>query len=313
MKTRAVALLLAVVFAVVLAACRAGAGDHSPGTSASPTPEEDPAVVEARQSFPRFADLQTKVLSSTCSPNPGVCHNSSNYPSLQSAGNTLAAIGAPCNTEIPNPLAGWDGCELPGDVLVAGTSGDAFRSTIAWIEQQAPGSWSVHLVDPAGATLHAPVSFENADGSVVYDPPVLAATEYDTAFSVTVDLADASRDALVTVNTDEAGRREFADSILATVVGGDPNRNGVFGAANAASSGAIVFPGSLSRSYLWRRITGTVAGSRMPLANGPLTLPDYVGIACWIEGLSDAEASPDDPIDYDHCPFAAAPTDYTAP
>jgi hypothetical protein len=53
--------------------------------------------------------------------------------------------------------------------------------------------------------------------------------------------------------------------------------------------------------------------ARMPLANAPLTFPAYIGIACWIEGLtgSSAGATPEDAIDYDACEFARNPVDYS--
>ena len=74
--------------------------------------------------------------------------------------------------------------------------------------------------------------------------------------------------------------------------------------------GAIVFPGSLDRSYLWGKITGTVPGSRMPLANGPVTNHQYIALACWIEGLSTTEENrATDFINYSECSFAEDPED----
>jgi hypothetical protein len=103
-------------------------------------------------------------------------------------------------------------------------------------------------------------------------------------------------------------------AVLATLVGGDPNADGVWGAdeLTPGERGALVVPGALDRSYLWGRITGTVPGFRMPLANTPITNPGYVAIACWIEGLSasSAERDPEDLIDYDSCQYANAPVDY---
>ena len=76
--------------------------------------------------------------------------------------------------------------------------------------------------------------------------------------------------------------------------------------------GVVTFPGSLDDSYMWQRITGQVPGSRMPLANAPLTEPAYVAIACWIEGLKPGVTpSPDDPIDYTDCQFGQNPVDWT--
>ena len=115
------------------------------------------------------------------------------------------------------------------------------------------------------------------------------------------------------VNPDDEFVADFVDAVLATLVGGDPNGNGTWGADETSlPSAALVYPGDLSRSYLWRRITGVPPGSRMPLANTPITNPGYVAIACWIEGLSpDAgDRDAEDLIDYDNCSYAAAPVDY---
>ena len=61
----------------------------------------------------------------------------------------------------------------------------------------------------------------------------------------------------------------------------------------------------------WGRITGTVPGSRMPLANGPITNPQYIALACWIEGLADqSDPQATDAIEYTSCDFAANPVDY---
>jgi hypothetical protein len=65
-----------------------------------------------------------------------------------------------------------------------------------------------------------------------------------------------------------------------------------------------IVPGRPDRSYLVGRITGTVPGTRMPLANAPLSKPEYDAILCWIAGLTSREATADDPIDYDRCPWS---------
>ena len=74
---------------------------------------------------------------------------------------------------------------------------------------------------------------------------------------------------------------ETSASNFASVIGGDPNRNGVFGAIDAPipPPATMVAPGSLATSYLWGRLTGTVPGFRMPLANGPVRNPQYIALA----------------------------------
>lgn len=287
-----------------LAAIAAGCGGKKSDASGTPTPNpnEPAAVQEARTKFPRFLDLQVGVLSSTCSPNPGVCHNSNNYPNLETAGNTLAFVGAPCNAEIPDPLQGWDNCERAADRMTVG----GYSSEIAWMRRIGPGTWSLGLKTPAAGGLNGRPSIRDKDGNLILDPPadwgvMVVTTAGGTAASLSVGGDDFIHD--------------FVDSVLKTVIGGDPNRNGVYGAEDtviAAKSGAVFYPGSPDRSYMWGRITETVPGTRMPLANAPLTEPAYVAIACWIEGLKGGGADrAEDPIDYTNCQFALAPVDYT--
>jgi hypothetical protein len=142
----------------------------------------------------------------------------------------------------------------------------------------------------------------SADGHVVLNPP--------PDWRVEIALVSGSAEADVTVAPEQPFLIEFIDSAIATIVGGDPNRNGVFGAdlGEARREGRLVYPGKIEQSYIWGRITATVPGSRMPLANDPLTNAAYAAIACWIEGLSEgATPKAGDPIDYDSCAYAKAP------
>lgn len=299
------ALLAMVLLGAVSVAAGCGEKDEGGEEGPTPTPTVDPSepvsVQEARVQFPRFLDLQTNVLSSTCSPNPGVCHNSSNYPNLESAGNTLSYVNAPCNVEIPDPLQGWDSCERKADVLRATT----FTSPISYLIHVGPGTWRIGFRTPAPVTATRRLQVYDAAGAVVLEPP--------QEWGVGIALVTGSNEAAVTVSG-EGGDfiRDYVDSILETVIGGDPNRNGIWGADDpSVEQGALFFPGDPSRSYLWGRITETVPGSRMPLANAPITNPAYVAIACWIEGLqADGNNAAEDPIDYDACQFANAPIDY---
>ena len=309
MKTNArLQLLLVMVSLGVLAAACSGGKDESgdDGDSGFVTPTPDPNahawVQEAQVTYPRLLDLQQKVFSNTCSPNPNVCHNSSNYPQLRTAGATVAAINSPCNVEIPDRTQGWDNCERPGDVLYAGSS---FVTRVAWIDRIGPQTWRVGMEQPPEVTASVVPRIVAPDGETILN------TE-PAGWDVTIALVENTAHAMVTVNEQDEFLAEFLDAVLATVIGGDPNENGVWGADDLqGQEGAIVYPGDLSRSYLWGRITGTVPGSRMPLANTPITNAGYVAIACWIEGLSpEGEHDPDDLIDYDTCTYADAPVDY---
>lgn len=275
---------------IVTAAC----GDAGKGAATAPDHSGDaPSVAEARVAFPRFLELQSGVISSTCSPNPGVCHNSSNYPDMSTAGGTLANVGGPCNMEIPDPLQGWDGCERPADRLKAG----GLDVRLAYLVNEGPGTWALGLESAAQTTQTVTPVIASSDGID------MIGAEWELQVSLTAGSEEA------VLRVPGADDVELMDGILASVTGGDPNRNGTWGADGTGTHGGVVVRGSLEASYLWGRITGTVPGSRMPLANAPLTDVEYVAMACWIETL-DANPSAEDPIDYDACEFAKNPVSY---
>ncbi len=279
-------------------ACSGGAGDG--GGSPTPDPNEPASVREARANFPRFLDLQKNVLSSTCSPNPNVCHNSSNYPNLETAGNTLAYVEAPCNVELPDRTQGWDACERRADIVKAG----AFVTQIAYVETVGPKTWKLGLRDAPSSTASEQPRFEDAEGNVVFNPP--------EEWGVSIALVTGTAEAVVTLGADDEFVPPLVAPVMKSLIGGNPNGNEFWGAEEAGlEAGALIYPGSPERSYLWGRITATVPGSRMPLANAPLTNAAYVAIACWIEGLAgDESPSATDRIDYDDCAFAESPIDY---
>jgi len=284
---------------ILAAGCGGGGGAASP----TPNPNEPQMVKDARANYPTFLDLQVGVISSTCSPNPGVCHNSNNYPNMLEAGDTIANVGSHCNVEIPDPTQGWDGCERPADELVLG----GFISKVAFLNRLGEGTWSIGWKDPAPIGGQVGVTFRDANGAPKFNPGGLASVMVSTTAGMT--------SGSLTVGGDDFIRR-YVDGILYTIIPGDPNRNGVWGAETTSGGGLVFAPGNLQKSYLWRRITGTVNGTRMPLANAPLTDPAYVAIACWIEGLPDpavSQAQPSDPINYDSCQFARNPVSYAIP
>ena len=105
----------------------------------------------------------------------------------------------------------------------------------------------------------------------------------------------------------------IADAALLTAVPGDPNRNGTFGADDLSLAPArTIVRGDRESSYLWRRLLGTVPGSRMPLANGELTNVQLIALGCWIETIG-TDADPLAPIDYASCSFYESPPLLTTP
>lgn len=295
---------LALGASLMLAAC----GPKNDGGEPTPTPVDlncdelsDPLSQQACNDYPRVIDLQQGLMTETCSPNPGVCHQTNNYPDMHSAGNFLSVVDAPCNVEIPDPTQGWDNCELPADVM---QTSSGFTSDVAWIENVGTGTYDVSFAV-------APTVTQTEDISMITDATGQTVLLGIPEFMLTVDLVAGVNEATIHIGAQDFFF-DYVDSILATVIGGDSNRNGTYGADAGLDYAALVVPGDLDNSYLWGRITGTVPGSRMPLANGPVTNPQYIALACWIEGLTSVSEAPQptDYIDYQACNFAADPIDY---
>jgi hypothetical protein len=174
---------------------------------------------------------------------------------------------------------------------------------LGWIERRGAGEWSFGLREPAEADEELPLILESAEDEPVLVPP--------RDWEVIVSLAAGSNEASVRVLAPDPYVVAFVDGVLAAARAGDPNRNGVYGADDPNAAGALIVPGSPAKSYLFGRITGSVPGTRMPLANQPLSNAEYAAIACFIEGLDpDGDASALDEIDYDRCLFAKSPIEY---
>jgi hypothetical protein len=260
----------------------------------------------AKSKFPRVIDLHQKIVARSCAPNTGVCHNTNNYPELATPASFLASINAWCNLGSPDPSQGFDLCERAGDVLISGS----FRAEVARTERQPDGSWKVTLRDPAPRDDDvAPVRFESSLDDIVFQP--------SPEWGVTIAMIEGDPEVLLTIAIEEPFFTEpYIDEAMSGLVQGDGNGNGVFGAdevddgvTEARASATVIAPGSLVRSYLWGRVTGTVPGSRMPLANEALSDDEYLALACFIEGLPKDGALPatDAAIDYDACAFAKEP------
>jgi len=99
------------------------------------------------------------------------------------------------------------------------------------------------------------------------------------------------------------------------IVMGDANRNGTFGAQMGAPV-SMLEPGDPLSSYLIGRMRGVihaearpVPGSRMPLANPPLTVDEMLALFCLVEGFPEGGdgALLSGPIDYNRCSFSTNP------
>lgn len=258
---------------------------------------DHPSVAEARASFPTALELHTKVIARSCSPNNGVCHNTKEFPDLHTAGNFVTAVAKPCNLDVEEPTQIFDGCEPDADELVIDYPGDDQRTQIAWLgpdeydEETGYSYRRLVLADPAEQSTPA--------GNGTVKRRGLDWLKLDAV----VETNEGSKEARL-VNTYMLPYQVYLQ--LDQVQGGDPNGNGVFG---ASQGWAEVVPGHPERSYLVGRITGTVPGSRMPLANQALSDPEYVAIFCWIETIG-SHPKAEDRIDYDGCRFARDPVSY---
>ena len=274
-----------VLLALFLVACEAAPASDAPAPLAL-----------ARARFPSFLDLHQGVIARSCSPNPGVCHNSGNVPDLSTPRNVLAILGAPCNTEIPDPRQGWNACERAADHLIAGE----LQRELAWSERLERGVWHLGLRVPATLTGTSTVRFIHADGTSALD---LSAGPDRASAWLELKLEAGSLTATVSVESValRADYRARYDGALAALIPGDPSRDGSYGAESDLHA-ALIVPADLERSYLWRRVTGTAPGSRMPLANLALSAPEYAALACWIYGLDrPLSQAPASAIDYTRC------------
>lgn len=284
--------LLAGVFALTGLAAACGNDGRTPYD-----PANDPEVTkEARAKFPTVMALHEQVIARSCTPNGGVCHNMKEYPDLHTPGNFVTIAGKPCNEDkAADPSQYYDGCEPSADEMeipsigfrtrVASISGDLYDGLDAVYRE-------VTLEKEAPSSQYAVAARFLRNGAVIAEVPA------------NLTLTEGSR----TARLEQIYNLDYQTYLaLGGVTGGDPNGNGVFGADDAWHE---ITPGHPEKSYLIGRITGTVKGSRMPLANQPLSEPEYVALFCWIEGTS-SHPSPDDRIDYDGCRFAKNPVDYT--
>lgn len=264
----------------------------------------DEYVEQAKQDFPTYLDLHEKVITRTCSPNGGVCHNEKEYPDLHTPQTMLSMLDAPCNLAETEPLNLFDGCESAGDQLLFTTgSNTTYTSEVAYIEFGTDAMGAVinavvYLRDPIPNAMLVPGQFESIAFQRQTEGGMLTVGAIDNAVSYAPGMTALQVNGYA---EQPAGVKTLLESDVRI---GDPNRNGTFGASDDPYR--LLLPGDPWNSYLLQRLQGNVPGSPMPLANQPLSSPEIIAIACWIEGATDEEAaSPYASIDYDGCEYAA--------
>lgn len=288
---------------------------------------DDEVVLLAQQRFPTGLDLHKKVIWRTCTPNGGVCHNTKEYPDLHTPANFAAAFSAPCNVQPGDFGAVFDGCEQPGDrIRFDGWGFSDEDIELGFIEYlpgesedygdgepppDAPGL-HVTLATPmtgenrsAYGTMSFVRSFVNEDGEVQES----AYASFRTAWWL---IGDGTH---VFGRVQEYQIEDVQELVGTGIVMGDANRNGVFG-SHEGPPVSMLEPGDPVGSYLIARMRGemhgqAVPGSRMPLANPPLTVDEMLALFCLVEGFpADGDtAMLSGPIDYNRCSFADDPAD----
>ncbi len=290
----------------------AGSGVEGSGEGGSTGVPDDPEgppvdayIEEARTEFPTYLDLHEKVVTRTCSPNGGVCHNEKEYPDLHTPETMLSQLDVPCNLAETDPLNLFNGCESRGDTLRFTTGNNTnFSSSIGYVALN---------TDELGAVLNAVIYVKDPIPNAMLGPGVFESivVERETANGMLtvgqIDMAASYAPGMMALQIN--GYAELpseAKTLLETdLKPGDPNRDGVFGFDEDPFR--LLLPGDPWKSYLLQRLQGNVPGSPMPLANQQLSAPEIIAMACWIEGAADPGGDlPSTNIDYDNCEYAAA-------
>lgn len=294
---------------------------------ATPYSGSNAVVLEAQASFRTGLDVHRKIITRTCSPNGGVCHNRKEYPDLHTPANFIDALEAPCNVQPGEYQAVFDRCERPGDRFgLVSDWLDAKEVEIGWLEY-VPGEHIDYqgegiVPDAESAGLHLYLADPlNVDRDEAWVTGQFIRTFVDDKglvqdlpfFSIGTRWWFLDGGKHVVGEIREYQYDQVSELLSVGVVQGDYNRNGVFGARDGDPV-PMIAPGDPETSYLIARLRGVmegeeVPGSRMPLANQPLSVPEMLALFCLIEGL-DAGSGEDRlawPIDYEGCSYSANP------
>lgn len=294
-----------------------------------PTNPDDPApytgddeiVLEAQALFRTGLDFHEKVIWRTCTPFNGVCHNSKEFPDLRTPANFVKAFGANCNVQYGEYQSVYDGCERPGDRFRL----EGFNSgqlEIGWVES-IPGEYfqgeGLPPEDSPGLHIHLgdPIPGDQTEAYMTGEFRRTFITDGEVGEFTFADYT--TRWYILPGRTHIIGEvRDYqldqVQELLAVgIIEGDANRNDVFGARDS-SPNHMLSPGDPESSYLIARLRGTmngedVPGSRMPLANQPLSISEMLALFCLVETI------PEDPtesdlargIDYANCSYSDDP------
>jgi hypothetical protein len=275
-------------------------------------PEIDPIDQAAREQFPDLDALYggDAGIYRGCGPNGGVCHNSNEFPNLDSIGSILENIDVPCNQKRDAAEDFHDMCERPGDRITISGQKIEIAALVPHPDfpHDPPLIWNMTLrerpttIMPTGEPLSVVralpmmgmmIDIEIAPLGAI--PYLLDETGDPSGRTLVFGLPDDEAGAFVSSIFSESGLPSRPDRIYL----GDPNANGVMG---ADLGGRLIKPGDPERSYLLRRLTDPSFGPLMPRANCCYwTKPALRALWCWVDGLAADGSNALAPIDYDTC------------
>ena len=282
-------------------------------------------VLEAQREFPTGIEFHQKVIWRTCTPNQGVCHNSKEYPDLRTPASFASAFKSPCNVQSGEFQSVYDGCEQVGDRVQIGGGFSTNQIELGWIEyipgepedyseENLPGDESpgLHLHLRQQLTTDRVQTYASAEFSRKFVVDGTVEEIVFENFSTRWWLVGDGSHLIGEVRNYQANQAE-ALATIGTLVQGDTNRNGIFG-ADVYTPAALLQPGSPEDSYLIARLRGemhgeSIPGSRMPLANQPFTIPEMLALYCLVEGFpADGDTTGlSGPIDYKSCSYSVDP------
>jgi hypothetical protein len=298
------AALAVLALAAAYGACAAPPDDPPPVPIPTP-PARDFAVATA---YPTLNELYqgAQGIYRGCGPNGNVCHNSRQYPNMNTVGAIALNINRPCNELQDDPARMDDWCERQGDTVRIGDT----RLLLGYIQRiseptETQGSrWAI-VVQGAFPPLTASTDLAIVRPRAGLDDRVLL------GFDANRLEPDPMRPNAVFVQlrtSDDTEERELSRAGLPAdheaIQFGDPNRNGVYG---VGLGNALIFAGHPERSYIIRRLTDPTAGPLMPLANCCFwSKASLRALWCWIASLRPDGSNAMDPIDYRVCPDGPA-------
>jgi hypothetical protein len=282
----------------------------------------DPYVLEAQATHRTGLELHRNVITRTCGPTGGVCHNQKEYPDLHTPSNLLAAVDAPCNVQPGDYAAVFNGCEPPGDRFRIGE--DMKAAEIGYVEYIASEG---EEGDPApGLHIYLRQALSAGDRNEIWgEGQFLRKFENDNGgqeqllyarFQTNWQLLDGGKHLFAEVR--EYQTDQVNELMSVGIQQGDMNHDGVYGASETTPV-ALLKPGNPEESYLIGRLRGAIGpvgaeedipGTRMPLANDPLSIADMLALYCFVYGLpqqTDGVLDLQSPIDYVNCPYAQDP------